>query len=74
MSHCKRCGRCCWDFKSDDPAAGCQDLAEDMKTCLVHDRKELLRPECFNFPKLHMVCDLPEDCGYVILWKKEGVF
>jgi uncharacterized cysteine cluster protein YcgN (CxxCxxCC family) len=70
---CARCGKCCWDWKGNDPKNKCEHLADDMKTCLIHDRLAELRPECLDFPKPHMVVDLPPECPYIGKWKKEGL-
>ena len=49
-------------------------LAEDMKTCLIYGKRaEFGRPECDIPMQLHQACDLPETCGYVIKWRKEGL-
>jgi len=49
-------------------------LAEDMKTCLIYGKRaEFGRPECDIPMQLHQACDLPETCGYVIQWRKEGL-
>ena len=68
---CCRCGLCCWDFKGNEPTNRCEHLAEDMKTCLIWDRLEDLRPECYgrNSPQVHHVVDLPEECSF--WWEDE---
>ncbi len=74
MTHCRHCGRCCWNFKEERPWDKCEQLADDLKTCRIHDdpiRERLYG--CVDFPKPHMVCDLPEDCGFVIFWKEKGI-
>ena len=73
-SFCTMCGMCCWDWKGNNPQDKCERLAEDMKTCLIYGKRaEFGRPECDIPMQLHQACDLPETCGYVIKWRKEGL-
>lgn len=73
-SLCLGCGRCCWDWKNNDPTKRCQHLAEDLRTCLVYGRRnEVNRPECDNLMDPHQACDLHPDCGYMKYWKAQGM-
>ena len=73
MGHCRRCGRCCWDFKGNDPSNRCEQLADDLVTCMVYEtNKNACGGLADNWPDPPHACDLPEDCGYVIFWKGEG--
>jgi len=74
ISLCRRCGRCCWDWKGGNPADKCEHLAEDMVTCLVYDRRaEVNRAECDPPMQPHQTVDLPPDCGYMIYWREQRI-
>lgn len=61
---CNKCGKCCWNWKENKPEDKCEYLAEDMRTCKIHDKLGVLRPECVNFPKPHHSPDLPSECPF----------
>ncbi len=75
MNLCVRCGKCCWDWKSGDPSRKCVCLADDLKTCLIYDRRAASGPyaSCVDFPTPAQACDLPETCGFVVYWRRTGV-
>jgi uncharacterized cysteine cluster protein YcgN (CxxCxxCC family) len=70
---CRQCGRCCWNWKEDKPEDRCEHLADDLRTCLVYGDLARVRPECVAFPTPAQACDLPEDCGYMLAWKRDGL-
>lgn len=73
-SLCLKCGRCCWDWKGNNPADRCEHLSEDMVTCLIYGRRaEFNRAECDVPMQPHQAVDLPEDCGYVLYWREKGI-
>ena len=72
-NHCKKCGKCCWDWKGKNPRDKCEHLASDLKTCMVYSDLKKIKPECQRFPTPLQACDLPEDCGYMIHWRAEGI-
>lgn len=53
---CCRCGSCC-----RNEAWRCEHLAEDMKTCLVHNSKP---KQCVEFPQARDMVKLPKECTY----------
>ncbi len=76
MSLCLNCGRCCWNFKDNDPADKCDHLADDMRTCLIYgqlDHAQACGGLFPNWPDPHHAVDLPEDCGFVLYWKEKGI-
>lgn len=73
MSICHKCGRCCWDWKNNDPSSRCNHLADDLRTCLVWGRlAEVNRSECDRPMDIHHAVDLHPECGYMQAWRKEG--
>jgi hypothetical protein len=76
MNLCRKCGRCCWDWKGGNPADRCEHLAADMITCLVHDDPEApgaCDSLTDNWPEPRHACDLPPDCGFVVYWREQGL-
>jgi uncharacterized cysteine cluster protein YcgN (CxxCxxCC family) len=85
INPCRRCGRCCWNFRKGEPAdpGTCEFLdRRDLRTCLVYDRRaEVGRPECIAFLSdvttrdraVALARDLPEDCGFVMAWQEQGL-
>ena len=74
IGSCLQCGRCCWDWKGNDPANKCEHLSVDMKLCTAHD--------CWDEPgfegckarhTLQQATSLPDDCGYMLAWGEAGL-
>lgn len=71
---CRACGRCCWDWKGDDPNNKCEYLADDLKTCTIYERRaELGLPQCVRHMQPHQAVDLHPDCGYMEFWRERGL-
>jgi hypothetical protein len=75
VSYCQNCGKCCWDWKGNNPKDKCEHLGTDMKTCQVFKNPSALGA-CggldSNWPQPYHYVDLSPDCGYMILWKSKG--
>lgn len=71
-NYCTKCGKCCWDWKGNDPKGKCENLADDLVTCNKYGDQSICNGLLGNWPQPCHINDLPPDCGYVILWKKNN--
>jgi hypothetical protein len=74
MGRCRRCGRCCWDWKGGNPENKCEYLGEDLVTCSIYDTgKRACDGLASDWPQPAHAVDLPPECGYVVYWRQIGL-
>jgi hypothetical protein len=72
VSYCNNCGKCCWDWKKNNPKDKCPNLGTDLVTCTVYaTNKTACAGLGGDWPQPYHYVDLPPDCGYMVLWKSK---